>query len=85
MRTAADQVALAMQAMALPAFRQTVAMAQATLPASGRQDNLDRRLRRDGIIGIETGTASQAGGCFVFVVHEQLGGRSVTVVGTLLQ
>ena len=82
--TAADQVALAMRAMALPAFGQTVAMAQATLPIAGPQDNLDRLLGKDGIVGIKTGTTSQAGGCFVFAAREQLAGRSVTAVGAVL-
>ncbi len=82
--TAADQVALAMRAMALPAFGQTVAMAQATLPIAGPQDNLDRLLGKDGIVGIKTGSTSEAGGCFVFAARERLPGRSVTVVGAVL-
>lgn len=82
--TAGDQVALALQAMALAAFRQTVAMAQTTLPDAGVQHNLDRLLGRDGIIGIKTGTTSQAGACFVFATREQFGGRSATLVGVVL-
>jgi serine-type D-Ala-D-Ala carboxypeptidase (penicillin-binding protein 5/6) len=82
--TAGDQARLAMIAMVVPAFRQIVAMAQATLPVAGRQYTLDRLLGKHGIIGIKTGTTSQAGGCFVFATHEQLAGRSITVVGAVL-
>jgi len=82
--TAAEQVRLAMRAVAVGAFRQTVAMAHATLPVAGRQDNLDTLLGRDGIVGIKTGTTSQAGGCFVFAALAPLRGRSITVVGAVL-
>ena len=82
--TAADQVRLAMLAIQVPVFRQIVAMRQVTLPVAGRQHNLDKLLGTDGIVGIKTGTTSQAGGCFVFAAHERLAGRSVTVVGAVL-
>ena len=60
--TAADQVRLAMLAIQVPVFRQIVAMGQVTLPVAGRQHNLDKLLGTDGIVGIKTGTTSQAGG-----------------------
>lgn len=82
--TAVDQVRLAMKAILVPAFRQTVAMAQATLPVAGRQYNKNALLGKDGIFGVKTGTTSQAGGCFVFAAHDRLGGRSITVVGAVL-
>jgi D-alanyl-D-alanine carboxypeptidase (penicillin-binding protein 5/6) len=82
--TAEDQVHLAMGAMSVPAFRQTVAMSQATLPIAGRRDNLDGLLGTDGIVGIKTGTTSQAGGCFLFAARERLAGRWITVVGAVL-
>ena len=59
-------------------------MPQATLPVAGRQYNLDALLGKDGIVGIKTGSTSQAGACFLFAAHEQLGGRTVTVVGSVL-
>jgi D-alanyl-D-alanine carboxypeptidase (penicillin-binding protein 5/6) len=82
--TAGDQVRLAMRAMAVPAFRLIVAMAEGTLPVAGRQYNKDALLGRDGIVGIKTGTTSQARGCFVFAAREHLAGRSITVVGAVL-
>ncbi len=82
--TAVDQVRLATQAIKIPAFRQTVAMVQATLPVAGRQYNKDTLLGKNGIVGIKTGTTSQAGACFVFAAHEHLGRRTTTVVGAVL-
>jgi serine-type D-Ala-D-Ala carboxypeptidase (penicillin-binding protein 5/6) len=82
--TASDQVRLAMRAMEVPALRLIVAMPQATLPVAGRQYNKDALLGQDGIIGIKTGTTSQAGGCFVFAARQHLAARSITVVGAVL-
>jgi D-alanyl-D-alanine carboxypeptidase (penicillin-binding protein 5/6) len=70
--------------MDVRAFRLIVAMAQATLPVAGRQYNKNALLGQDGIVGIKTGTTSQAGGCFVFAARGHLGGRSITVVGAVL-
>jgi len=82
--TAADQTRLAMDVMALPAFRQIVGMTSAVLPVAGRRDNLDGLLGTDGIIGIKTGTTSQAGGCFLFAATARAGRRRVTIVGAVL-
>jgi serine-type D-Ala-D-Ala carboxypeptidase (penicillin-binding protein 5/6) len=83
--TAGDQVRLAMRAMDVSALRQTVAMAQATLPVAGRQYNKDALLGQDGIVGIKTGTTSRAGGCFMFAARERVAGRSITVGAVLHQ
>jgi serine-type D-Ala-D-Ala carboxypeptidase (penicillin-binding protein 5/6) len=82
--TAEDQVRLAMLAIKLPAFARIVAMPQVTLPVAGVQYNVDGLLGSDGIVGIKTGSTSQAGGCFVFAAHELVGRRTVTVVGAVL-
>lgn len=82
--TAVDQLRLATLAIKIPAFRRTVAMMQATLPVAGRQYNKDTLLAKNGIVGVKTGTTSQAGACFVFAAHEQLARRSTTVVGAVL-
>jgi serine-type D-Ala-D-Ala carboxypeptidase (penicillin-binding protein 5/6) len=82
--TAGDQLGVAMRAIELPAFARIVAMSQATLPVAGRQYNLDGLLGKDGIVGIKTGSTSQAGACFLFAAHERHGGRTVTVVGSVL-
>jgi serine-type D-Ala-D-Ala carboxypeptidase (penicillin-binding protein 5/6) len=82
--TAVDQVRLAMRAIEIPAFGQIVAMARATLPVAGPRYNKDALLGTDGIVGIKTGTTSQAGGCFVFAARERLAGRMITVAGAVL-
>jgi serine-type D-Ala-D-Ala carboxypeptidase (penicillin-binding protein 5/6) len=82
--TAGDQVRLAMLALNFPAFAQIVAMPQVTLPVAGLQYNVDALLGSDGIVGIKTGSTSQAGGCFVFAAHELVGGRTVTLAGAVL-
>lgn len=82
--TADDQVRLAMRAMQLPVFRQVVGLSQATLPVAGRLYNKDALLGRAGIVGIKTGTTSEAGACFVFAADRQLAGHQITVVGAVL-
>ena len=82
--TATDQVHLAMRALEIPAFREIVAMPEVTLPVAGRQFNVNGMLGKDGIVGVKTGSTSQAGGCFVFAAHQVVGGRTVTVVGAIL-
>jgi serine-type D-Ala-D-Ala carboxypeptidase (penicillin-binding protein 5/6) len=82
--TATDQLRLALHALELPAFRQTVAMAQATLPVAGLQYNKDTLLGKSGIVGIKTGTTSQAGACFLFAAHQRLARGSAIVVGAIL-
>jgi serine-type D-Ala-D-Ala carboxypeptidase (penicillin-binding protein 5/6) len=83
--TASDQVRLAMRALEVPAFAQTVAMAEVSLPVTGRQYNKNVLLGRDGIAGIKPGTTLAAGGCFVFAARVPVRGRSVTVVGAVLR
>ena len=82
--TATDQVRLAETAFRLPVFRQIVGLAVVTLPVAGRQYNVDALVGSDGILGIKTGTTSEAGGCFVFAARVRAGGRFVTAFGAIL-
>jgi D-alanyl-D-alanine carboxypeptidase (penicillin-binding protein 5/6) len=82
--TASDQLRLARLAFRQPVFRQIVAMPQAILPGAGRQFNVDAILGQNGIVGIKTGTTSEAGGCFVFAAQVPAGRRTVTVFGAVL-
>lgn len=82
--TAADQLALAPVAMALPVFAQIVAMPQVTLPVAGTVYNYDSLLGTDGIIGIKTGSTPQAGGCLVFAATSTVAGRPQTIYGAVL-
>jgi D-alanyl-D-alanine carboxypeptidase (penicillin-binding protein 5/6) len=82
--TAVDQTRLAALAMQIPTFRHIVAMPQVTLPVAGLQYNVNALLGTDGIVGIKTGSTSQAGGCLVFAADRQVAGRRVLVVGAVL-
>jgi serine-type D-Ala-D-Ala carboxypeptidase (penicillin-binding protein 5/6) len=82
--TAGDQLRLAMLALKDPVFAQIVAMPQVTLPVAGRQYNVNALLGRNGIVGVKTGSTSQAGGCFLFAAHDRLARRTVTLVGAVL-
>lgn len=82
--SAAAQVRLAMDDMALPAFRAVVDMAQVTLPVAGLQYNVDAELGKHGIVGIKTGYTTVAGGCFVFAADAVVAGKSRLIVGAVL-
>jgi D-alanyl-D-alanine carboxypeptidase (penicillin-binding protein 5/6) len=83
--TAAAQVRLAMDDMALPAFRAVVDMPQVTLPVAGVQYNVDAELGKHGIVGIKTGYTTVAGGCFVFAANAVIAGASRLIVGAVLR
>jgi D-alanyl-D-alanine carboxypeptidase (penicillin-binding protein 5/6) len=82
--TAADQVTLGLAAMRLPAFADIVAQTGATVPVAGWVHNSNRLLGRDGVVGIKTGSTTQAGGCLLFAVRVAVAGRAVTIVGAVL-
>jgi len=79
-----DLIRLGEAAMAIPTFRQIVAMPQVTLPLAGVVYNLDFELGRDGIIGIKTGSDAAAGGCFLFAAQQTVDAKRVTLVGAVL-
>jgi len=82
--TPGDLIGLGEAAMAIPPLRQIVAMPQVTLPLAGPVYNLDFDLGHDGIIGIKSGSDAAAGGCFLFTAQQNVGGKSVTVLGAVL-
>ncbi len=82
--TPADMIRLGEAAMAIPVFRQVVAMPQVTLPLAGLVYNFDYDLGYDGIIGIKTGSDVAAGGCFLFEAQQEVAGKSLTLVGVVL-
>ena len=81
---ASDQLALATRAMAVPAFARMVAMTSVDLPVAGRLPNFDSSVGHDGYVGIKTGSDETAGGCLVFANHQNVGGRTVTILGAVL-
>jgi D-alanyl-D-alanine carboxypeptidase (penicillin-binding protein 5/6) len=82
--TAVDQVKLAERAMRVPALAEIVAMTEATIPVAGLVKNYNTLLGHDGVIGVKTGSTSAAGGCLVFAVRLDVGGRHVLVIGAVL-
>jgi serine-type D-Ala-D-Ala carboxypeptidase (penicillin-binding protein 5/6) len=82
--TASDQLRLTVRALQIPAFRQIVAMPQVTLPVAGVAYNVNAALGHDGIVGVKTGSTSQAGGCLAFAAVRTIAGSQVTIVGVVL-
>ena len=82
--TASDQFRLTLRALQIPAFRQIVAMPQVTLPVAGVAYNVNSSLGHDGIVGVKTGSSSQAGGCLAFAAIRAVAGSPVTIVGVVL-
>jgi D-alanyl-D-alanine carboxypeptidase (penicillin-binding protein 5/6) len=82
--TAADQVLVVEQAMALPAFARIVALPSATVPVAGTVRNTNALLGRDGFVGVKTGSDSAAGGCFAFRALRLIDGRKTAVTGVVL-
>ena len=82
--TAGGQFRLTVAALQIPAFRQIVAMPQVTLPVAGVAYNVNAALGDDGIVGVKTGSSSQAGGCLAFAALWTVAGSQVTIVGVAL-
>lgn len=82
--SADDQVTLAARAMANPVFAGIVGLPQINLPVAGTVFNYDYLVGHDGIIGIKTGSTSEAGGCFVFAALRSVGGAPTIVIGAVL-
>ncbi len=82
--TASGQFRLTLRALQIPAFRQIVAMPQATLPVAGVAYNVNSGLGHDGVAGVKTGSSPQAGGCLAFSAIRTAAGSQVTIVGVVL-
>ena len=59
-------------------------MPQVTLPVAGLAYNVNSALGHDGIVGVKTGSSSQAGGCLAFAAIRTVAGSPVTIVGVVL-
>src|SRR6266536_1076498 len=81
--TAGDQFRLTLRARQIPAFRQIVAMPRVMLPVAGLAYNVNASLGHDGIVGVKTGSSSQAGGCLAFAAIRTVAGSPVTIVGVI--
>ncbi len=82
--TPSDLLIVGATAMENPVFRQTVAMAQATLPFAGVVRNVNSILGKDGNIGIKTGSTDEAGGCFVSASIQQVAGKPMEIYAAVL-
>lgn len=60
------------------------AAAAVTLSVAGVAYNVNAALGHDGIIGVKTGSSSQAGGCLAFAALWTVTGSPVTIVGVVL-
>jgi serine-type D-Ala-D-Ala carboxypeptidase (penicillin-binding protein 5/6) len=82
--TAEDLVRLGEASLSIPVLRQIVSLGQASVPMTNVVFNPNFDLGQAGIIGIKTGSDSNAAGCFLFAAQQNIGGRDVTVVGAVL-
>ncbi|CAA7603001.1 serine-type D-Ala-D-Ala carboxypeptidase [Acididesulfobacillus acetoxydans] len=82
--SAVDQIKLAQAAMQDRAFRSIVAMPQAILPVAGKVFNVDGMLGKHGIVGIKTGSTSEAGGCFISATPVVDGSSTHYIIGAVL-
>jgi D-alanyl-D-alanine carboxypeptidase (penicillin-binding protein 5/6) len=82
--TAADQLRIVDQAMALPVFASIVATPTVTLPVAGTVDNTNTLLGHGGFVGVKTGSTASAGGCFAFRAIRLIDGRKTTITGVVL-
>ncbi len=81
---AVDQIKIAQAAMADPVFQEIVAMPQATLPVAGTVYNVNWMLGKYGVVGIKTGSTSQAGGCFVSATPVVVGKEKHFIIAVVL-
>jgi D-alanyl-D-alanine carboxypeptidase (penicillin-binding protein 5/6) len=82
--TASDQLRLAAVAAANPVLMSIVRQRQLSLPNSPPLSNYDTVLGEDGIVGIKTGSTTEAGGCFMFAAEGTAAGRHIEVLGVVL-
>jgi D-alanyl-D-alanine carboxypeptidase (penicillin-binding protein 5/6) len=85
--TAEDLVKLGEAALSIPVLAQMVSLGQTSVSIpnqAGVVYNLNFDLGVDGIIGIKTGSDSNAQGCYLFAAQQSVGGKTATVVGAVL-
>jgi serine-type D-Ala-D-Ala carboxypeptidase (penicillin-binding protein 5/6) len=82
--SASDQIRLAKAALRDPVFASIVSRPSVDIPVAGTLDNTNIYLGQDGIAGVKTGSSSEAGGCFVFLAHQDVDGERSTVIGAVL-
>ena len=82
--TAEDQVKLGNELVKIPALMDITKLPVWYDPTGKKWDNYNRLVPYNGAIGIKTGTTTAAGGNLLFAATKEVGGETVTVVGTIL-
>jgi serine-type D-Ala-D-Ala carboxypeptidase (penicillin-binding protein 5/6) len=82
--SASDEIRVARAALQDPVFASIVSRPSVDLPVAGTLYNTNFYLGQDGIAGVKTGSSSEAGGCFVFLAHQDIDGEKSTVIGAVL-
>lgn len=81
--TVNDQIRLADVALRVPGFEATTSTKTAYVPIKGQIRNYNALLGDAGVVGIKTGSMSAAGGCLLFAAHTYVGGKKMTVIGSV--
>ena len=82
--TPTDLITLGKLALANPIVSSDVAIQHITLPVVGAIKNTNTILGKSGIVGIKTGTLVGAGSSLLFASRQEIGSRSVTFIGVIL-
>jgi D-alanyl-D-alanine carboxypeptidase (penicillin-binding protein 5/6) len=81
--TAADQLRVAIKAMAIPTFAAVVSQTSITLPIAGVIPNYVASIGTDGIVGVKSGFTQAAMGCLVMAADRMVGGQKVLVMAAV--
>ena len=81
--SAADQLRVAVKAMAIPTFAVVVSQTSVTLPIAGVIPNYVNSIGTDGIVGVKSGFTQAAMGCLVMAADRQVAGRTVLVMAAV--
>jgi D-alanyl-D-alanine carboxypeptidase (penicillin-binding protein 5/6) len=82
--TPTDLIALGQLALANPVIAHIVSTKNTTLPVVGAIKNTNTLLGKYGVTGIKTGTLLGAGSSLLFSSTFEIGGRTITLVGAVL-
>jgi D-alanyl-D-alanine carboxypeptidase (penicillin-binding protein 5/6) len=81
--SAADQLRVAMAAMAIPTFAVVVNQTSVTLPIAGVVSNYVSSVGTDGIVGVKSGFTQAAMGCLVMAADRRVDGKTVLVMAAV--
>jgi D-alanyl-D-alanine carboxypeptidase (penicillin-binding protein 5/6) len=82
--TPGDQLRLEQVALANPVLTSVVRQPQMTLPGGQVVDNYNSLVGRDGVIGVKTGSSTDAGGNLVLAADSTVAGRPVQILAVVL-